>query len=176
MRPDYPVCTCCIRCATSSVFSEAVDGVGGPGTAIAIPARAATRQLRLLLHVDKNLLKEWDWSERYPEQDESCATSSTAADRFYLTPTSSSANPARRAPRAGPNLGVSIGQHVGGSPNASPHANNQACNDEAIPQAQDAWAPMSPVGELEPDAWHQFLYMGANIPGKAAPLLALPRP
>src|SRR3984893_3947196 len=66
---------------------EAGDGVGGTWYWNRYPgARCDSDSYIYCYTFDKNLLQEWDWSERYPEQDEILRYLEHCAERFDLKP------------------------------------------------------------------------------------------
>src|SRR3954447_23154578 len=66
---------------------EAGDGVGGTWYWNRYPgARCDSDSYIYCYTFDKNLLQEWNWSERYPEQDEILRYLEHCADRFDLKP------------------------------------------------------------------------------------------
>ena len=66
---------------------EAGDGVGGTWYWNRYPgARCDSDSYIYCYTFDKNLLQEWEWSERYPEQDEILRYLDHCADRFDLKP------------------------------------------------------------------------------------------
>jgi cyclohexanone monooxygenase len=66
---------------------EAGDGVGGTWYWNRYPgARCDSDSYVYCYTFDKNLLQEWSWSERYPEQDEILRYLEHCADRFDLKP------------------------------------------------------------------------------------------
>jgi cation diffusion facilitator CzcD-associated flavoprotein CzcO len=71
---------------TVTVF-EAGDGVGGTWYWNRYPgARCDSDSYVYCYTFDKNLLQEWNWSERYPEQDEILSYLEHCAERFDLKP------------------------------------------------------------------------------------------
>ncbi len=78
---------------------EAGDGVGGTWYSNRYPgARCNSDSYIYCYTFNKNLLQEWNWSERYPEnRTKSCATSSAAPSASTLSPTSSSASASSRS-------------------------------------------------------------------------------
>ena len=66
---------------------EAGDGVGGTWYWNRYPgARCDSDSYIYCYTFDKNLLQEWNWSERYPEQDEILRYLEHCAERFDLKP------------------------------------------------------------------------------------------
>ncbi len=66
---------------------EAGDGVGGTWYWNRYPgARCDSDSYIYCYTFDRNLLQEWEWSERYPEQDEILRYLEHCADRFDLMP------------------------------------------------------------------------------------------
>ena len=66
---------------------EAGDGVGGTWYWNRYPgARCDSDSYIYCYTFDKNLLQEWNWSERYPEQDEILRYLELCAERFDLKP------------------------------------------------------------------------------------------
>src|SRR5258705_370460 len=66
---------------------EAGNGVGGTWYWNRYPgARCDTPSFIYCYTFDRNLLQEWEWSERYPEQDEILRYLEHCADRFDLKP------------------------------------------------------------------------------------------
>src|SRR5215468_5423261 len=66
---------------------EAGDGVGGTWYWNRYPgARCDSDSYIYCYTLDKNLLQEWEWSERYPEQDEILRYLEHCAERFDLKP------------------------------------------------------------------------------------------
>src|SRR5260370_30580044 len=66
---------------------EAGDGVGGTWYWNRYPgARCDSDSYIYCYTFDKNLLQEWEWSERYPEQDEILRYLEHCAERFALKP------------------------------------------------------------------------------------------
>jgi cyclohexanone monooxygenase len=66
---------------------EAGDGVGGTWYWNRYPgARCDSDSYIYCYTFDRNLLQEWEWSERYPEQDEILRYLDHCADRFDLRP------------------------------------------------------------------------------------------
>ncbi len=128
------------------IVFEAGDGVGGTWYWNRYPgARCDSDSYVYCYTFDKNLLQEWDWSERYPEQDEILRYLEHCAERFDLSPTSSSAIPARRAPRCCRTCGCRSSSTSSGSPNASP-----TCEEPSLQRSRRSrrrktrGAPMSP--------------------------------
>jgi len=161
------------------IVFEAGDGVGGTGYWNRYPgARCDSDSYVNCYTFDKNLLQEWDWSERYPEQDEILRYLEHCAERFDLKPDIQFGNTGPQSPSVLSNMRVSIEQHVEWDHRMHrPHAKNQACNDRGDPAgARRVGRPCRRGRELEPDAWHQFLVHGSQHRREAAPLLALPRP
>ena len=77
---------------------EAGDGVGGTWYWNGYPgARCDSDSYIYCYTFDKNLLQEWHWSERYPEQDEILRYLEHCAERLTLSPTSSSASASSRS-------------------------------------------------------------------------------
>jgi cation diffusion facilitator CzcD-associated flavoprotein CzcO len=69
------------------IVFEAGDGVGGTWYWNRYPgARCDSDSYVYCYTFDKNLLQEWDWSERYPEQDEILRYLEHCAERFDLKP------------------------------------------------------------------------------------------
>src|SRR3984885_10871031 len=65
---------------------EAGNGVGGPWYWNRYPgARCDSPSYIYCYTFDRNLVQEWEWSERYPEQDEILRYLEHCADRFDLT-------------------------------------------------------------------------------------------
>ena len=70
-----------------AVVFEAGDGVGGTWYWNRYPgARCDSDSYIYCYTFDKNLLQEWNWSERYPEQDEILRYLEHCAERFDLKP------------------------------------------------------------------------------------------
>src|SRR5215468_5577449 len=71
----------------NAVIFEAGDGVGGTWYWNRYPgARCDSDSYVYCYTFDKNLLQEWSWSERYPEQDEILRYLEHCAERFDLKP------------------------------------------------------------------------------------------
>ena len=158
------------RLGLSARVFEAGEGVGGTWYWNRYPgARCDSDSYIYCYTFDKNLLQEWDWSERYPEQDEILRYLEHCAERFDLKPDIQFGNTGPQSPSVLSNTRVSIGQHVEWITECIAHMRrNKLATIEATPQAQDAWGThVSEVvnGTLLPgtNSW----YMGANIAGKA---------
>src|SRR3982074_667435 len=92
---------------------EAGDGVGGTWYWNRYPgARCDSDSYIYCYTFDKNLLQEWDWSERYPEQDEILRYLEHCAERFDLKPDIQFGNTGPQSPSVLSNMRVSIEQHV----------------------------------------------------------------
>ena len=81
--PASPASTSSSACATGSAFRcrcwRRATASAAPGTGTAIPARAAIRKATpTATRFSEELLREWEWSERYPGSRRSCATSTTS--------------------------------------------------------------------------------------------------
>ncbi len=151
------------------IVFEAGDGVGGTWYWNRYPgARCDSDSYVYCYTFDKNLLQEWDWSERYPEQDEILRYLEHCAERFDLKPDIQFGNTGPQSPSVLSNMRVSIEQHVEWITECIAHMRRtKLATIEAIPQAQDAWgAHVAEVvnSSLMPgiNSW----YMGANIAGK----------
>ena len=158
---------------------EADDGVGGTWYWNRYPgARCDSDSYVYCYTFDKNLLQEWDWSERYPEQDEILRYLEHCAERFDLKPDIQFGNTGPQSPSVLSNMRVSIEQHVEWITECIAHMRRtKLATIEAIPAgARRVGRPCRRGRELEPDAWHQFLVHGSQHRREAAPLLALPRP
>src|SRR6516162_2234569 len=71
----------------SALLVEAGEGVGGTWYWNRYPgARCDSDSYVYCYTFDKNLLQEWNWSERYPEQDEILRYLEHCAERFDLKP------------------------------------------------------------------------------------------
>jgi cation diffusion facilitator CzcD-associated flavoprotein CzcO len=80
---------------------EAGDGVGGTWYWNRYPgARCDSDSYVYCYTFDKNLLQEWSWSERYPEQDEILRYLEHCAERFNSA-SASSRSPSTKAPGFG---------------------------------------------------------------------------
>ena len=95
------------------IVFEAGVGVGGTWYWNRYPgARCDSDSYVYCYTFDKNLLQEWDWSERYPEQDEILRYLEHCAERFDLKPDIQFGNTGPQSPSVLSNTRVSIEQHV----------------------------------------------------------------
>ena len=87
-RRRRPGCTCCTACAINSASrcesTRPATASAAPGIGIAIRARCDSDSYIYCYTFDKQLLQEWEWSERYPEQPEILRYLNHVADRFDL--------------------------------------------------------------------------------------------
>ena len=89
LGPGFPVCTSCIACATGWALRcrcwKRADGVGGTWYWNRYPgARCDSESHSYCYTFSEELLREWEWSERYPEQPEIMRYLNHVADRFDL--------------------------------------------------------------------------------------------
>ena len=89
LAPGFPVSTSCIclrdRLGLSVQVLEAGDGVGGTWYWNRYPgARCDSESHSYCYTFSEELQREWEWSERYPEQPEIMRYLNYVADRFDL--------------------------------------------------------------------------------------------
>ena len=125
---------------------ETGDGVGGTWYWNRYPgARCDSDSYIYCYTFDKNLLQEWNWSERYPEQDEILRYLEHCAERFDLKPDIQFGNTGPQSPSVLSNMRCRSSSTSSGSPNASP-----TCEEPSLQRSRRSrrrktrGAPMSP--------------------------------